>query len=144
MNKERLNELRAEAEELINCGNSKEKSRGYGMVAVLDALEKDLPPSFSDCTIAILSSSNPADACDPVIERAVFAGPQESINNSVRDQLIEWAETYFDLSEKQLKDFRDDPDYCSSDSECTGDYTVIVEHNCRFVNLSTDNGEQNG
>lgn len=144
MNRKRMNELRAEAEELINCGNSKEKSRGYGMVAVLDALEEELPLSFSDCTIAILTSSNPADACDPVIERAVFAGPQESVNDAVRDQLIEWAETYFDLSEKQLKDFRDDPDYCSSDSECTGDYTVIVEHNCRFVNLSTDNGDHNG
>ncbi len=144
MNKERLNELRAEAEELINCGNSKEKSRGYGMVAILDELEEELPLSFSDCTIAILTSSNPADACDPVIERAVFAGSQETINDAVRDQLIEWAETYFDLSEKQLKDFRDDPDYYSSDSECTGDYTVIVEHNCRFVNLSTDKGEQNG
>ena len=144
MNKERLNELRAEAEELINCGNSKEKSCGYGMVAVLDELDEDLSLSFSDCTIAILTSGNPADACDPVIERAVFAGSQETINNAVRDQLIEWAETYFDLTEAQLKDFRDDPDYCSSDSECTGDYTVIVEHNCRFVNLSTDKGEQNG
>lgn len=144
MNKERMNELREEAEELINCGNSKEKSRGYGMVAVLDVLEEGLSLSFSDCTIAILTSSNPADACDPVIERAVFAGSQETINDAVREQLIEWAETYFDLSEKQLKDFRDDPDYCSSDSECTGDYTVIVEHNCLFVNLSTDKGEQNG
>ncbi|HQB10808.1 MAG TPA: hypothetical protein PLW37_13175 [bacterium] len=144
MNKERLNELRAEAEELINCGNSKEKSRGYGMVAMLDALDEELSLSFSDCTIAILTSSNPADACDPVIERAVFAGPQESINNAVRDQLIEWAETYFDLSEKQLKDFREDPDYCSSDSECTGDYTVIVEHNCRFVNLTTERGDRHG
>jgi len=144
MNKERLNELRAEAEELINCGNSKEKSRGYGMMAVLDALDEDLSLSFSDCTIAILTSSNPADACDPVIERVVFAGPQETINNAVRDQLIEWAETYFDLSEKQLKDFREDPDYCSSDSECTGDYTVIVEHNCRFVNLTTERGDRHG
>lgn len=140
MNKERLNELRKAAEELINCGNSKEKSRGHGMVAVLDALEEELSLSFSDCTIAILISNNPADACDPVIERAVFAGSEESINDAVRDQLIDWAETYFDLTEAQMKDFRDDPDYCSSDSECTGDYTVIVEHNCRFVNLSTENG----
>lgn len=144
MNKEKLNELREEAEELINCGNSKEKSRGYGMVAVLDALDEELSPSFFDCTIAILTSGNPADACDPVIERAVFAGSQESINDAVRDQLIEWAETYFDLSEKQLKDFREDPDYCSSDSECTGDYTVIVEHNCRFVNLTTERGDRHG
>jgi len=107
---------------------------------MLDNGRSEVSETFSDCTIAILISNNPADACDPVIERAVFAGHQESINDAVRDQLIDWAETYFDLTEAQMKDFRDDPDYCSSDSECTGDYTVIVEHNCRFVNLSTENG----
>jgi len=59
---------------------------------------------------------------------------------AVRDQLISWAENYFDLDERQMKDFRDDPDYCSSDNECTGDYKVIVEHDCRFVDLSTEDG----
>jgi hypothetical protein len=109
---------------------------------LLDQSEKE-HSSLPSVTIAILISSNPADHCDPVIERAVFAGPQETINDAVRDQLISWAENYFDLDERQMKDFRDDPDYCSSDSECTGDYRVIVEHDCRFVNLSTEDGGEN-
>jgi len=143
MNRKRLSELREGAEELVNCGNSKEKSRGCGMLEVLDELEQKEDSLPSPCTIAILTSSNPADHCDPVIERVVFTGDQEKINAAVRDQLISWAENYFDLDERQMKDFRDDPDYCSSDSECTGDYRVIVEHDCRFVDLSTEDGGEN-
>ena len=139
MDKERLKELREEAEELINCGNSKEKSRGYGMQEVLDELEEDT--LSSGCTVAVLISSDPADHGDPVIERVVFTGDEESVNAAVRDQLIEWAETYFDLDEKQMEDFRDEPDYYSQDSECTGDYTVIVESNC--IVIDADSNKEN-
>jgi hypothetical protein len=132
MDKERLKELREGAEELINCGSSKEKSRGYGMLEVLDELGEDHSPS--SCTVLLLISSNPADHGDPVIERVVFTGDQENIDNAVRDQLIEWAENYFDLDERRMEDFRDEPDYYSQDSECTGDYTVVVENNCSLIN----------
>ena len=131
MDKERLKELREEAEELINCGNSTEKSRGYGMQEVLDELESSILPS--GCTLAVLVSNDPADHGDPITDKVIFTGYPESIADAARDQLIEWAENYFDLDEKQMEDFRNDPDYYSQDSECTGDYEVIVEDNCAVI-----------
>jgi hypothetical protein len=40
--KDLLNDLREQAEELLNLGNSKEQSKGRGMEQVLDAIEEQL------------------------------------------------------------------------------------------------------
>ena len=39
-------ELKEQAEELINCGNSREKAEGYGMMKVIDEIENLLPKNI--------------------------------------------------------------------------------------------------
>ena len=46
MERSSLKELREQAQELIDCGNSKEKAEGYGMMRVIDEVVDNYTPSW--------------------------------------------------------------------------------------------------
>ena len=49
-----LKDLKEEAQELIDCGNSREKAEGYGMMKVIEQVENNFNPSWKSISWDIL------------------------------------------------------------------------------------------
>jgi len=97
------------------------------------------------CTILLLTSIDPSWAAqDGVIDRFAYLGDKAGIKKAVEAQILDWATDFFDLTEEQFADFKDDPIDSINNTEYTGDYRVLVEDNCTFTDLTKDTAPAGG